>query len=734
MYIPEGIEPTLRAVVDTGRSCPLRCRMCFINSDGIVPPIVYTKVRKKRMNRIQVGEEILTVDERTGQLVWTTVKSIISNEVIAFFKLKTKSGKKFYVTGEHPFYVSHLGWVKAQDLKVGDDLLYIRKKEASSFANSARMKVNNPMFIFENIQKMKDTSDYVALGLKIKERIRIKKELGTFVGGFTRMRDENPEKFEELSKNASIRMKKNNPMKDQQVIDKGLLTKRQNEKYENYQWKLNDWRRKLYSDRMKENNPMFNEEIKMRAITSRSSSPSKPELWFKALIEENNFPIVYVGDAKLWVTSNGKHINPDFRIIGEKKVIEIYESCFWRRGDSGWAEQRKQLFTDIGWECLCLDVKDRKEKKEELSFLVRDFISNGDEIISIKRVDANNTYIGHGKHAKRPKNIPFKTINFSCAPYDTFLANNILVHNCYHKHSDYKGFKSFGQIKKEVDDAFLRGCNWIDFTGGEPTLLPHLPKVIDYVHSINMKCCIISCGVINPERLERIIDTQPDGWLFSLHGGYNYTHDAITGMKDSFFRLIDTMDEVRHYSDIRINTVITKYNQEELYDIAKLARAYKAKIVNFLNFNPHYGWRNDLNSIDFIADLDVVETELHVAIDYLWQEEIGVNVRYYPMCKIAEEFRCTVCNPIHVLFDPMEWDYSYMPKTKEYYTQKSIEMNTAVSKVDGNCAVCDLQKICGGINKYFDQATNSMFTKPIENCQVNKEDFYHYRRSNLLVF
>jgi hypothetical protein len=71
--------------------------------------------------------------------------------------------------------------------------------------------------------------------------------------------------------------------------------------------------------------------------------------------------------------------------------------------------------------------------------------------------------------------------------------------------------------------------------------------------------------------------------------------------------------------------------------------------VNFINMNPHHEWRDESLAVqDVIADLRVVEPNLNAAIEYLESEGIGVNVRYYPMCRIAEKYRRTVCNDKHV--------------------------------------------------------------------------------------
>lgn len=319
------------------------------------------------------------------------------------------------------------------------------------------------------------------------------------------------------------------------------------------------------------------------------------------------------------------------------------------------------------------------------------------------------------------------------AVIDIGRACNIKCIFCYHKHVPAEGIKSLNELKEEVDRAADRGNTYIDFTGGEPTLVPHLPELIDYIGSKGMKCCVISNAIAHPNRVANIMGAGVDDWLISVHG-VNETHNTLTANKGGFDKLLHTLDLISSEMDFRFNTVINKYNTGELLEIAALAAGYNVRIINFINFNPHHAWANRLEeTYEFIANLRMVQPILESTIDYLESEGIGVNVRYYPMCRMREDLRRVICNDLQVGFDPYEWDYEIQPKTYQAFREWGVRNSNFTEEKEGACRICDLKNICGGINKYFNKATNGSAIDPIYNFMGDLDDFYWYRRSNDLT-
>ena len=307
---------------------------------------------------------------------------------------------------------------------------------------------------------------------------------------------------------------------------------------------------------------------------------------------------------------------------------------------------------------------------------------------------------------------------------------------CYYLHSYNKWNEyiwSLEKTKNEIDKGINRGNNYADFTGGEPTIYPYICKSIEYALSKNVRTCIITNGIVNKDKANKIMDNGLDDWLISRHGLEN-THNYITQYQNSYKIQVEFIKEISKKMSFRFNCVINKFNQNDIFEIAKEMVVYRPRIINFINMNPHHEWQDKtLETSQVIADLGIVEPLLNDTIAYLEEQKIGVNVRYYPMCCINEKYRRTICNDVSVVFDLYEWDYSIQPKTFEAFRQWGINTSKNVEHKEHPCNICDLQWVCGGVNKHFFRASNGRFIKEITNTGIQKDDFYYYRQHNVLT-
>ena len=314
---------------------------------------------------------------------------------------------------------------------------------------------------------------------------------------------------------------------------------------------------------------------------------------------------------------------------------------------------------------------------------------------------------------------------------------NIKCKFCYNLHSNNNFIKSFNQVSKEIDDAKLRGNNYIDVTGGEPTFYPYIIDLIKYALSKNMKTCIITNGIISKSKIMKLIEAGIDEFLISVHGLEN-THDKLVqlkGARNSQTELLNILME--NNISLRFNFVLTCLNQEEIYETTKWMAQWKPKIINFININPHREWKIYLNEMkELVSDLDVVSEQLCKSIDYAENKNIGINIRYFPMCKINEKYRRCICNDLHVLFDPYEWDYCIYPKTYLKFKLEAFRHSYSTELKSNPCNKCQLLLICGGINKWLYKIINKKILQPIKDSNltdIEKKDFYYYRKYNFLT-
>lgn len=314
---------------------------------------------------------------------------------------------------------------------------------------------------------------------------------------------------------------------------------------------------------------------------------------------------------------------------------------------------------------------------------------------------------------------------------------NINCRFCYYEHlGDLRTqkFDPLQKLKDEVMFAKSRGNTYIDFTGGEPTIFPEMAELVKFTNENGMKCCIITNGLCGDNTTMKLINAGVDDWLISNHG-IETVHNYLTKVPNSKNKQLDFIALLKGYNQsFRFNTVINKFNQETLVQHAEEMASLHPRIVNFINFNPHGDWSKNPESIrGVIANLRKVEPFLNVAIDTLEKAGIGVNVRYYPMCRIRKDLRRCVCNDLHVMFDPYEWDYKQLPKTLEAYGKWGIETSNMIEWKGFPCKACGIKHTCGGINGAYNCATKGEYIEAVEDKDIENKYFYAYRQDNILT-
>jgi len=90
-----------------------------------------------------------------------------------------------------------------------------------------------------------------------------------------------------------------------------------------------------------------NPEYVKKILKARKRRPSKPE---KMLDKMTPLCICYVGNRAWWRKLNdGKYHNPDFKVTGQNKIIEVFGD-YWHRNDD--PQKLIDLYAQVGLDCL----------------------------------------------------------------------------------------------------------------------------------------------------------------------------------------------------------------------------------------------------------------------------------------------------------------------------------------------------------------------------------------------
>lgn len=315
---------------------------------------------------------------------------------------------------------------------------------------------------------------------------------------------------------------------------------------------------------------------------------------------------------------------------------------------------------------------------------------------------------------------------------------------CYYlPENSFHTVKPWEQQAKEITDAAARGCDSCDITGGEPMQNPHVVALVKLAVEKGVFPRIITSLICPEKTLDQVLDAGIDDWLISMHGAKAETHDAIVHVPRARHFQIRRLAKIAARMRYCANYVLVGRNQTEMADWARWMLSLDhspPKVVNFINFNPHYGWRNMRDkALANIVDLQVCGPVLDEAIDILEDAGIGVNVRYYPMCGLAERHRKNICNDFHVAFDFGEWDNSFGARTPpdQVYRNYAVPLSNRNEEKGEPCSSCGLHAICGGANKIWHQLALEKFGGEVLTPQpapvnLSNPAYWHYRRDNVL--
>lgn len=463
--------------------CNLRCSFCIgVKPGRRKPSIITTNCPNKKINQVEVGDKLLAMDN-SGKLVETEVKEIFQRTVNEHYGIKVEGKRWLYFTPDHPI-LTNGGWVHAKDLKTNDEVIFITPNEKIRF----HKKRYNPMFNPESVKKMIAHNDYKKIGEKSALTIKRLYEEGKLENPLYSLKVGNPEKYEEICRMFSERMKTNNPMKNPETAKKVAEKMKVLMKGRKFS---GEHRRKIALSKMGDKNPMRRPEVAAKSWIGHHRRPSSIENFVIDVVRSCNFPVTYVGNGKMWVGSKeDKLYNPDFVVDGQKKVIEVYDPTYLRRGEV-WRDNRISHFEKYGYECLALEIT-WKTPEDDVSRALRNFISNGLKVQSIKK------YFPKRYKCLGPK--PLKVYNFRCEPYNNFFVDYILSHNCDTKYAWSRGNKF--SIEKLISMVLELGdgAKMVVLTGGEPLLQDRksLARLCGVLKSKGFKILVETNGTLTP--------------------------------------------------------------------------------------------------------------------------------------------------------------------------------------------------------------------------------------------
>lgn len=255
------------------------------------------------------------------------------------------------------------------------------------------------------------------------------------------------------------------------------------------------------------------------------------------------------------------------------------------------------------------------------------------------------------------------------------------------------------KAKKLIDDYVRWGYEGVIFSGGEPTLYPHLADLIRYADRKKLQARIITNGQMTAERafLANLARAGLKHLVQSIYSDDSAVHDALTQKPGSHDLVKQSLENCRALNiRVDIATVLNKYNAPHLSRIVHWAMLHYPFVQHFIWNNLDPGMNRASKNPDTIPALVDFEVELHRAMTCLTQNQRTFRVERVPLCYMSSFQHCST-------------EARKIAKEEErtvfFLDEKGLRQQKGWAYLKAPvCKVCSLTKICPGLfmmGKYY---------------------------------
>ncbi|ACK64768.1 Radical SAM domain protein [Rippkaea orientalis PCC 8801] len=99
-----------------------------------------------------------------------------------------------------------------------------------------------------------------------------------------------------------------------------------------------------------------------------------------------------------------------------------------------------------------------------------------------------------------------------------------------------------------IDILYREGIRYLVFTGGEPTLHPHLTDFIRYSSQLNIKCIVVTnAGILTPAKIHELTEAGLSSFIISVDAADQEVHErnrGLPGVCDKIQQANQILDEI----------------------------------------------------------------------------------------------------------------------------------------------------------------------------------------------
>ncbi|MGW0118019.1 radical SAM protein [Streptomyces sp. NPDC003327] len=164
--------------------------------------------------------------------------------------------------------------------------------------------------------------------------------------------------------------------------------------------------------------------------------------------------------------------------------------------------------------------------------------------------------------------------------YITFRCNSLCGYCNVWQDDKFKGYEelTLEQGRRILDELHALGVRYVDFTGGEPVLHPHIDGIVQYAKSLGMTVEITSNGIRFAKHIDAIVP-YVDTMNVSLDTLRPERYRAIRGVP-TLDRALDVIREIvaSGAENLKLICVVTRENVDEVSDLLRFAQENRVTV------------------------------------------------------------------------------------------------------------------------------------------------------------
>ncbi|HEX7079730.1 MAG TPA: radical SAM protein [Gammaproteobacteria bacterium] len=226
------------------------------------------------------------------------------------------------------------------------------------------------------------------------------------------------------------------------------------------------------------------------------------------------------------------------------------------------------------------------------------------------------------------------------------------------------------QLRRRIELLRASGATEVEFTGGEPTIRPDLVELIAHAAALGfVNVSVITNGLrlAKPSYAKVVVGAGANDFLFSIHGHTPELHDAHTGIRGSFDRIMAAVRNVKACgARCRSSTTVTGANYAYLEDILGMLVALEMDCINLAVFSPVSEAKG--TSAGMQVRYSDAGAAIRRAIERHEPRLPPLSVKYIPFCFMTG-YEKYVMNLYQQSFDPDDWNYYLSNKVRRADTK-----------------------------------------------------------------